>query len=559
MSEQSRASKQHVSISQLEIPVQELIKQGAGDYDRHLHHWIAQSCGIDEKEVFDYEILHRSLDARRKPDLRFVYKLNVIVKAESPVRESAQIVLQRPEPAQDHPLYHLSTQPSLPKHPLVVGTGPAGMMAAYLLALYGCKPLVLDRGFCVERRQADIESFLHTRQLRPESNYLFGEGGAGTYSDGKLYTRRKDPRIRFLLDAYVAARAPRRILYDHHPHIGSDILPYMVRRLRQQIEAWGGTFQWGSTVKNIIVRNDRCQGVTLENGERIEAPLTLIACGHSARHLIRTLVRRGVAHHVKDFQLGCRIEHLQEFIDQAQYGLVPPRKIVGAAEYNITSRLSATSNSAKTTTFCMCPGGEIIAATSDEGQLCTNGMSRFLRNGSYANAGLIVNQPASNFSSVSKAFNFIKDIEEHTFVAGAGQDITHPYRSPAQSALAFVRGESGLHQQETSYRFGIISARLDQILPSKTVTALREALKYFEQVIPGFMRSGILIGVETRVSSPVRFERNLETFASSLAGLYLAGEGAGYAGGITSSALDGLRLAETILTGKPAKRKMMPQ
>lgn len=549
------SGEQHVRISHLEIPVHELVDQPHISCDHHLHPWIARHCRINEDDVLRYKILHRSLDARRKPDIRFVYKLDLTVRESSLVREDAHTILYTPEPDQNHQLYQLTPRSPLPEHPIVVGAGPAGMMAAYLFALYGCKPVILERGFDVEQRHVDIDSFLHTRRLHPDSNYLFGEGGAGTYSDGKLYTRIKDPRIRFLLEAYVAARAPRRILYDHHPHIGSDILPYMVRRLRKQIETWGGSFQWGSTVIDLLIQNGRCHGVVLKNDEIFKAPLTLIACGHSARALIQKIIQRGVAHRIKDFQIGCRIEHPQHLIDQAQYGWIPPRHLVGAAEYQMTSRPAKNSNIARTTTFCMCPGGEIIPATSDEGQICTNGMSRFRRNSPYANAGLIVNQRAINFNSVFDAFNFLETIERQAFIAGAGSETVYPYRCPAQSAISFVRGEARLQTQDTSYRLGVTPARIDQLLPRETVTALRASLKYFEKLIPGFMRSGILMGVETRVSSPVRFERNPETLGSSLPGLYLAGEGAGYAGGITSSALDGLRIAETILTGKVATRK----
>lgn len=548
-------SEQQVRISHLEIPVKELMETSSVSWEQRLHPWIAKRCGIDEQDVLSYEIRHRSLDARRKPDIKYIYQLDVKVRANSPVHEDANTVVSTPEPDHEHPLYHLPISLPAPEHPVIVGAGPAGLMAAYLLALYGCKPLILDRGTDVDQRRADIEHFLHTRQLNPESNYLFGEGGAGTYSDGKLYTRIKDHRIKFLLDAYVAARAPHRILYDHHPHIGSNILPSMVKRLRRQIEAWGGTFRWNAAVEDILIRRDHCEGVILRSGETVTGPLTLIACGHSARELIQQLVQRGIHHHLKDFQLGCRIEHLQQLIDQGQYGWIPPRHLVGAAEYQFTNRPSAQSHVAKATTFCMCPGGEIIAATSDPGRLCTNGMSPFLRNGSYANAGLIVNQPAAQFSAANQAFEMLDAIERQAFTSGSGAEQAYAYRCPAQSARAFVRGEAGLASQETSYRLGITAARLDQLLPSATVHALREALQYFEKLIAGFLRDGVLIGVETRVSSPVRFERSPETLSSSLPGLYLAGEGAGYAGGITSAALDGLRVAETILTGTPATRK----
>lgn len=547
--------EQQINISNLEIPVKELLEISSASWERRLHPWIAKCCEIDEHDVLSYEIRHRSLDARRKPDIKYIYHLNVNVRANSPVREDAHIVVSTPEPDQEHPLYHLPLRVPVPEHPVIVGAGPAGLMTAYLLALYGCKPLILDRGPNVDQRRADIEHFLHTRQLNPESNYLFGEGGAGTYSDGKLYTRIKDHRIKFLLEVYVAARAPRRIVYDAHPHIGSDILPYMVKRLRRQIEAWGGMFRWNAAVADVLIKKDRCQGVILRSGEIIESPFTLIACGHSARDLIQQLVQHGIRHQLKDFQLGCRIEHSQQLIDQGQYGWIPPRQLVGAAEYQFTSRPTVTSRAAKATTFCMCPGGEIIAATSDPEHLCTNGMSPFLRNGRYANAGLIVNQPAAQFSTADQAFEMLATLERQAFALGAGSDQAFAYRCPAQNARAFVRGEAGLASQTTSYRLGITAARLDQLLPSATVHALREALQSFEKLIPGFLRDGVLLGVETRVSSPVRFERNPETLSSSLPGLYLAGEGAGYAGGITSAALDGLRLAETILTGIPATRK----
>lgn len=550
---------QQITITHLEIPVRSIDATSPYSLDHRLHPWIAQHCGIAEGDVLDYTITRRSLDARRKPDLRYVYTLRATIRSDCPLREDSTIGVYTPQPDQEHPLYQLNTLPSLPKHPIIVGTGPAGMMAAYLFALYGCEPVILERGAEVTQRQADIAAFLQSRRLNPDSNYLFGEGGAGTYSDGKLYTRTKDHRIRFVLEAFVAARAPRRILYDHHPHIGSDILPYMVKRLRRQIEEWGGSFHWGTHVTDIVIRNNHCYGVILNTGEHIEGPLTFIASGHSARRLIRTLLQHNISYRGKSFQLGCRIEHPQHLIDRAQYGWIPSRHLVGAAEYHLTSRPARNTRGqaardskgiANVTTFCMCPGGEIIAATSDEGQLCTNGMSRFRRAGMYSNAGLIVNQDITRFASIAEAFEAIEAIERQTFEAG-GND----YSCPAQSALAFIRGEQGMRPTGTSYQLGLTPGRLDRLLPGNTVNALREALIYFDKLIPGFVQAGVLVGAETRVSSPVRFERNPETFGSSLPGLYLAGEGAGYASGITSAALDGLRIVETILTGKPAARK----
>lgn len=541
---------QSVTIEHLEVPIAPLVKEPPHSIDHRLDAWIARHCRIPVADVVDYEIQRRSIDARKKPDLRLVYNVLARIREDAPVREGPGVAVHTTPPSQDDSLHHLKTIAPLPLHPVIVGTGPAGIMAAYLLARYGCKPIVIDRGKDADARTADLAVFHTTRALDPESNYLFGEGGAGTYSDGKLYTRVKDRRMRFLLEAFVAARAPRHILYRHHPHIGSDILPHMAKRLRKQIVEWGGSFRWNSKVTDVIVRDKKCAGVILENGEHIEAPLTLIAPGHSARELIQRLIEHGIDHKAKGFQLGCRVEHDQRLIDLGQYGCQPPRHLLHAAEYNLVSRPPAHVHAESVTTFCMCPGGEIIAATSDKGQLSTNGMSRFARSSPYANAGLIVNQDVDRDSSGLAGFELINDLERQAYAAG-GND----YSCPAQTALAFVRGEAGPEVKHSSYRLGVRPGRIDRILPPKTVAAIRQALMHFEKIIPGFLRQGTIVGVETRVSSPVRFERSPETLSSSLSNLYLAGEGAGYAGGIVSAGLDGLRLAETILTGTPALRE----
>ena len=548
------APVRHVQIDALEVPLGALKRLPPQSLDHHLEPWIAKHCAIPVADVVGYEIERRSLDARRKPELLFVYHLTVQVREDSAVRERPGTVVLAAPPAHDDGLGELALRAPLPLHPVIVGAGPAGQMAAYLLALHGCKPLVIDRGRDADRRTADLARFHATRQLDPESNYLFGEGGAGTYSDGKLYTRVKDRRMRFLLEAFVAARAPRHILYRHHPHIGSDLLPHMCRRLRERIVGWGGAFRWETTVTDVLEQGGRCTGVVLANGETIAAPLVLIAPGHSARDLIMTLLRRGLEHKAKGFQLGCRIEHEQGLVDLGQYACLPgrdlPKHLLGAAEYNLVSRPPAHVQAENVTTFCMCPGGEIIAATSDPGQLSTNGMSRFARASPFANAGLIVNQEVDRAGDGLAGFALINELERQAFAAGGGD-----YGCPAQSAAAFVRGEAGPPATRSSYRLGVRPGRIDRILPERTTHAIRQALLHFERVIPGFMRHGTLVGVETRVSSPVRFERDPETLASSLPGLYLAGEGAGYAGGIVSAGLDGLRLAETILTGQPARRE----
>jgi uncharacterized FAD-dependent dehydrogenase len=546
-------STRTVLIEHLAVPLAALTREPAQSIDHHLQPWIARHCRIPEADIQGYAIEHRSLDARKKPALSFIYRLNVQVHEDSPVHEASGTTVVAPPPPTASGLADLTLGTSLPLHPVVVGTGPAGLMAAYLLAMHGCKPLVLDRGRDVDRRTADVARFLATRQLDPDSNYLVGEGGAGTYSDGKLHTQVKDRRLRFLMEAFVAARAPRHILYRHHPHLGSDLLPHLVKRLRGQIAAWGGTFRWEATVVDVIDEGGHCAGVELASGERIAAPLTLIAPGHGARDLIRRLAGRGVAHQAKGFQLGCRVEHEQALIDLAQYGCVAgrdlPRHLLGAAEYALVSRPPERLGVAGATTFCMCPGGEIIAATADQGQLSTNGMSRFARAGRFANAGIIVSQEALGAGPGLAAFDLIESLERAAFAAGGGD-----WGCPAQTCAAFVRGEAGAPVSASSYRLGVRQGRIDQLLPTGAVAAIRQALVHFERLIPGFLERGNLIGVETRVSSPVKFLRDPATSASSLPGLYLAGEGAGQAGGIVSAGLDGLRLAETILTGKTVGR-----
>lgn len=548
------SDEQHVTVDKLRVPLGPLLTSGARrNPDHYLREPLARRLGLPAAAIRSYQIDRRSLDARQAPELAYHYRVHVQVDGASAIADGAGISVSRQPPDENQHLYQLDLAADRPRRPIVVGTGPAGIMAAYLLALHGSPPLILDRGRDVERRSQDVAAFHQSRRLDPTSNYLFGEGGAGTFSDGKLYTRVKDHRMRFLLEAFVAARAKRSILYEHHPHIGSDILPHMARRLRQQIEAWGGSFRWEAEVVDLLVEDDRCRGVVLAGGERLSADAVCIAPGHSARDLIRQLVARGLRHKAKGFQIGCRIEHDQPLINQAQYGIAePPAHLLGAAEYHLVSR-PRQRQCAGVTTFCMCPGGEIIAATSDNGQLSTNGMSRHARNSPYANAGLIANVELDRTAGALAGFDLIDAIESAAFTAGGGD-----YGCPAQSATAFLRGEAS-PIRASSYRLGIRPGRIDQLLPPATVGALREALRFFDRRIPGFASQGQLVGVETRVSSPVRFERDPDSLASSLPGCYLAGEGAGYAGGIVSAGLDGLRLAETMLTGIPARRQRRPE
>ena len=510
------------------------------DIDRNLHSHIAAKCGIKAADVLSYKIIKRSTDARRKGDIKLLYSL--VAHIPDNVKSAFPLL---PAPEEKETAENIFTNCNNIQSPVVIGAGPAGLFAAYVLALAGCKPVILERGRSVDARKFDIEGFLATRVLNPESNFLYGEGGAGTWSDGKLYTRVRDPRVRFVLDTFVECGANPAISYFSHPHIGSDKLPLVISSLRKKIMALGGTFRWNARVESIIIEEGKCRGVVLASGEKISAPAVIAACGHSARKFILSLVSSGVDCTMKGFQIGCRIEHPQNYINRIQYGLPEAPPAVGSAEYNFVSRPMSNGSIGGATTFCMCPGGEIIPSTAEEGRLSTNGMSNEARNGRFANSAIISTMDEKRFSNPAQAFDFLDKLEKKVFEAGGGD-----YTCPAQSAVDFVRRTSSSSRLFSSYSMGLRPARLDEILPGNIAKALHRAMKHFDSMATSFIDRGVLVGLETHVSSPVRFLRNEETLSSSIPGFYTAGEGAGMAGGITSSAADGIRIAEALLHTK---------
>lgn len=483
-------------------------------------------------------ILKKSIDSRRgRPEI--IYKLIILsdsticnLNAEKITPEEAAQLLAAPEieiePLKKHD-----------RHPVVVGTGPAGLFAGLILALAGAEPLILDRGRMVDERADDIKDFYRTRTLNEASNYLIGEGGAGTFSDGKLYTRIHDPRSAWALAQFVEAGADCDTIYLKRPHLGSDKLPGIIASMRKKIIRLGGKFRFSCEVNDITRdQNGRCSGVKLASGEYIAADAVIIAAGLGGRTLTMNLIRHA-ASEPKGFQIGCRIEHPQELVDQRQYRCSPRPPTLGAAEYNLA--MSPTPDSPGASTFCMCPGGIVIPATATAGELSSNGMSNRARNGEFANSTIVVTPERAVFKSHTEAFGFLAQLGRQTFYAGGGN-----YGFPAQDADAFIAGCAKLTRKKSSVPTELVPADISAILPQEAAATIRRALKEFDHRFKGFIKYGKLIGVESYVSSPVRFTRDANLM-SSVQQLYFAGEGAGMAGGILSAAVDGIKIAQAVI------------
>jgi uncharacterized FAD-dependent dehydrogenase len=508
---------------------------------------VLKRLGIPATDLLDFTVFKRSYDARKKnSEISFVYIVDVEVRHEAAVL--ARLNADRHVgPAPDtsyHPVAHAPD--GLQERPLIIGFGPCGLFAALLLAQMGFRPIVLERGRHVRRRTKDTWALWRKKQLDPESNVQFGEGGAGLFSDGKLYSQIKDPKFygRKVMQEFVKAGAPAEILYVSKPHIGTFRLTGVVSSMREQIIALGGEVRFESRVSDLLVEDGRVTGVQLADGELLASRHVVLALGHSARDTFRMLHARGVFLEAKPFAIGFRIEHPQSLIDKARLGKYAGHLELGAADYKLVHHAR---NGRAVYSFCMCPGGTVVAATSEVGRLVTNGMSQYSRNERNANAGIVVGiSPEQDFPGGPLAGVALQErLEEKAFALGGGD-----YCAPGQLVGDFLRQtpSTSLGKVQPSYKPGVRLGDLAEVLPAYAIDAIREALPVFGRQIHGFDRDdAVLTGIETRTSSPLRITRDPVSLQSlNTRGLYPAGEGAGYAGGILSAGVDGIRVAEAL-------------
>lgn len=521
-----------IRIREISLPPEHNINQ--------LSYEAARLLKIPNAKVRKLKLVRRSVDARKKPDVRIVYTVDVQVDGnENKILKHSGCKRAAIAPMSYYKPPKAAAEPR--NRPVVVGFGPAGMFAALVLSIAGLRPLVLERGEDAATRSAKVEHFFATGQLDAKSNVQFGEGGAGTFSDGKLNTGVNNPRISWILEQMVAAGACEDILFDAKPHVGTDVLLTVVQNIRQRILSLGGEVRFCSKVTKLCLKADHICAVELESGEKIETEHLILAIGHSARDTFEMLNETGIAMEPKPFSMGVRIEHHQSLIDEAQYGKQDPA--LPPADYKLVKHLDEET----VYTFCMCPGGYVVAAASEDGRLVTNGMSYSDRGGENANAALLVTLNPKDFpyDGPLGGVRWQRELEERAFIAGGSN-----YHAPAQLVGDFLAGrpseKAGVVQP--TYRPGVKWCDLHTVLPEKITSALKTALPMMDGSLKGYAcADAVLTAPETRSSSPVRISRGENKQSVTVSGLYPAGEGAGYAGGIMSAAIDGILCAEALM------------
>ena len=534
-------------ITNLRVPL-------AKDTD-DLRETVAERLRMPVRGIESVQIARKAIDARRKPNVSFVYTLDVDVQSELKVvgqlAKDKDIALKTPQPTE---LLQIGHQ-VLRFPPIVVGTGPAGLFAALKLAEKGFQPIVLERGRDVDTRARDVAQFWQGGALDPESNVQFGEGGAGTFSDGKLTTRVNDQRTELVLQELIAAGAPPEIAYIHKPHVGTDRLRTVVKNLRRKIIALGGQVHFQSKVTDIFIEQQRIVGIEINNERQLPCELLILGIGHSARDTYQLLFERGIELEAKSLSMGIRIEHPQGLIDTAQYGQAAGHPRLGAADYALVHHAAETKRAVYS--FCMCPGGQVVAAASETGGVVVNGMSNYARNTGIANSALVVGVNPVDYESSSPlgGIEFQRKWEQAAFRVGGSN-----YHAPAQRLDDFLQARPSTSLQsavQPTYRPAATPADLHLCLPDFVTKTLADGLKNFGRKIRGFDGCDVIMtGVETRTSAPVRIRRKENLESVNTCGLYPIGEGAGYAGGITSAALDGLNAAiQIIQTYRPGVGK----
>jgi uncharacterized protein len=572
-----------IRLTEIKLPLDHAPDALAAAVQKHL--------GLPAEDITSIGIFRRGYDARKKSDIHFIYTLDVVTKDNGGVLVRAQKKAAKP----GAPALHISITPDTEykfvtrapdrafKRPVVIGTGPCGLFAALTLAQMGFKPLVLERGKIVRERTKDTWGFWRKSQLKTDSNVQFGEGGAGTFSDGKLWSQVKDPLFhgRKVMQEMVRGGAPDEIMYVSKPHVGTFRLVKVVEFLREEIIALGGEFRFSAQVTDVQIEQGVIRGLTLQTGEQIEADHVVLAIGHSARDTFEMLHDKGVYVEAKPFSVGFRIEHPQSLIDRARFGPFAGNALLGAADYKLVHHAS---NGRSVYSFCMCPGGTVVAATSERGRVVTNGMSQYSRNERNANAGIVVGIDPADFEfdalgkrlsdkagHVLAGMRFQRALETGAYLLGGSN-----YQAPGQRVGDFLAGRAStaLGDVEPSYKPGVHLTDLGNpahpALPMYAIEAIRESIPAFAKQIPGFdLHDAMLTGIETRTSAPIRIKRHDERRGSlkegggqnplryqsiNTAGLYPAGEGAGYAGGIMSAAIDGIKVAEAVALNIVAQR-----